>query len=298
MKDIRFFRPGDMVQVCSEREIVCTLDENGMLDGIPFMAEMVEYCGARFRVTMPVRKVLVEGTGYRVFSDLVMLDGAFCDGKAHGGCGRMCNILWKASWLKKIDSAGLDNTHPGKQKKTEKPTVRYAATCQSANLRNAKARVPFSVEDFVRRHVYKNSIRKHWLLRKAGSFILFLVLKVKRLFSTGYTIVGSLARTPKDVLALKKGETVTVKTKDEILATLDKNGKNRGLGFTPEMLKYCGKRLSVLNPVTRIIDEESGEARQISNTVILENARCDGRYHAKCPRKCYLLWREMWLNRV
>lgn len=298
MKDVKRFRPGDIVQVCSEREIARTLDDNGMLDGIPFMAEMAKYCGTSFKVTMPVRKVLVEGTGYRVFSDLVLLDGTFCDGKAHEGCGRMCNILWKASWLKKVDSTGLDSTHTGKRSKPEKSTVRYAVTCQSANLKNARAQVPFSVEDFVRNHVYKDSFRKRWPLRKAGSFILFLVLKLKRLFTGGHTIVGSLARTPNDVLVLKKGEKVSVKTRDEILATLDKNGKNRGLGFTPEMLKYCGKTLSVLNPITRIIDEESGEARLISNTVILENVRCDGRYHAKCPRRCYLLWREMWLNRV
>jgi len=293
-----YFKAGDNVEVRSESEIAVTLDENGMLDGLPFMPEMKKYCGSRFEITAPVTKALVEGTGYRIFDDLVLLDCAFCDGSAHDGCQRMCNILWKTSWLKKIDSSVPNDGRTDKRRISQKSSIKFSAPCQSANLKNAKAHVPFSFEDYVRRYIYKENFRRHWVLKKAGSLILFLVLKVKRLFGGSHTIVGSLAKTPNDVLSLKKGENVIVKTKAEILATLDKNGKNRGLGFTPEMLKYCGKRLSVLRPVTRIIDEESGEARQISHTVILENARCDGRYHAKCPRRCYLLWRETWLKRV
>lgn len=298
MQKGRHFKSGHMVEVLKENEIASTLDNNGMLEGLPFMPEMKKYCGSRMEISMPVKKVLVEGTGYKIFDDMVLLEGASCDGEAHGGCGRMCNILWKTAWLKSVDQTASGKPHTNKQDDSTKANIKYSESCQSANLKNATARVPFSVEEFVRKHINKDGFRKNWFLKKAGSFVLFLVLKLKRFFYGGQTITGSLARTPSDVLSLMKGETVKVKTKAEILATLDKNGKNRGLGFTPEMLEYCGNRLTVLRPVSSIIDEESGEARQISNTVILENARCDGRYHAKCPRRCYLLWREMWLERV
>lgn len=298
MKNSEHFKAGDTVEVCSKSEIAATLDTDGMLDGLPFMPEMTKYCGARFEISMPVKKALVEGTGYRVFDDVVLLEGTFCDGREHDGCGRMCNILWKTSWLKAIDRMTAEDLNTTKCINSSSSNIRYSESCQSANLKNATAHIPFSLEEFVRKHIYKEKFRKHWVLKKAGSFVLFLVLKFKRLFRGGQTITGSLARTPNDVLSLKKGETVIVKTKTEILATLDKDGKNRGLGFTPEMLKYCGNRLSVLSPVTNIVDEESGERRQISNTVVLKNARCDGRYHAKCPRGCYLLWREMWLKRA
>ena len=298
MRKGRHFMSGQIIEVLKESEIAATLDENGMLDGLPFMPEMKKYCGFRFEISMPVKKVLVEGTGYRIFDDVVLLDGAFCDGKAHGGCGRMCNILWKMSWLKSVSQKAAVDPRTSEQDNSSRANFKYSELCQSANLKNAKARVPFSVEEFVRKHIYKDGFRKNWFLKKMGSFTLFIVLKFKRLLYGSQTVTGLLARTPSNVLSLKKGETVMVKTKAEILATLDKNGKNRGLGFTPEMLEYCGNRLTVLKPVFSIIDEESGEARQISNTVILENARCDGKYHAKCPRRCYLLWREMWLERA
>jgi hypothetical protein len=43
-------RVGDVVEVRSEGEILATLDENGELDAMPFMPEMLQFCGRRFRV--------------------------------------------------------------------------------------------------------------------------------------------------------------------------------------------------------------------------------------------------------
>jgi hypothetical protein len=42
---------------------------------------------------------------------------------------------------------------------------------------------------------------------------------------------GTLSSTPTDILDLKAGEYVRVKSFDKILETLDKNNKNRGLSF-------------------------------------------------------------------
>ena len=46
----RHLRAGDLVEVRSLKEILATLDSAGTLEGMPFMQEMVRYCGKRFRV--------------------------------------------------------------------------------------------------------------------------------------------------------------------------------------------------------------------------------------------------------
>lgn len=48
--DILNLRVGELVEVRSEAEILATLDENGELENLPFMPEMLQFCGQRFRV--------------------------------------------------------------------------------------------------------------------------------------------------------------------------------------------------------------------------------------------------------
>ena len=43
-------------------------------------------------------------------------------------------------------------------------------------------------------------------------------------------------------MALRVGDWIEVKSKDEILATLDKNGRLERMPFMPQMFQYCGKR--------------------------------------------------------
>jgi hypothetical protein len=51
-------------------------------------------------------------------------------------------------------------------------------------------------------------------------------------------------RLPK-VPDLRVGQLVEVRSAEEILATLDQNGELENLPFMPEMLQFCGKRLTV-----------------------------------------------------
>ena len=44
------FRVGQLVEVRSKEEILRSFDKAGKLEGLPFMPEMFEYCGKRFRV--------------------------------------------------------------------------------------------------------------------------------------------------------------------------------------------------------------------------------------------------------
>src|SRR5262249_42621492 len=44
-------KPGDLVRVRSASEVFSTLDASGTLDGMPFMPEMLKYCGRVLPVT-------------------------------------------------------------------------------------------------------------------------------------------------------------------------------------------------------------------------------------------------------
>lgn len=102
-----------------------------------------------------------------------------------------------------------------------------------------------------------------------------------------------------EVLNLQPGEWVEVRSVKEIFATLDAQGKLRGLHFIPEMVKFCGKRFKVYKRLEKIILEATGELRKIRTpTVLLEGVFCDGKAHGGCDRSCFCFWREAWLKRV
>jgi hypothetical protein len=104
---------------------------------------------------------------------------------------------------------------------------------------------------------------------------------------------------PEENLNLQPGDWVEVRSKAEIYATLDPRGKFKGLGFMPEMEKFCGKRFRVWKKVSMIALESTGEMRRLrSPTVFLEGAFCDGGFHYNCDRSCFCFWREAWLRRV
>src|SRR5262249_30747550 len=50
------------------------------------------------------------------------------------------------------------------------------------------------------------------------------------------------------------GDWVEVRSKDEILRTLDKNGQLDGLPFMPEMFKFCGRQLRVYKRAHKTCD--------------------------------------------
>jgi hypothetical protein len=101
------------------------------------------------------------------------------------------------------------------------------------------------------------------------------------------------------ILNLKPGDWIEVRPAKEIFATLDTRGKLRGLTFTPEMTKFCGKKFKVYKKLNQIILEATGELRKMrSPTVLLEGVFCDGKAHGDCDRSCFCFWREEWLLRT
>src|SRR5947207_675248 len=98
---------GDVVEVRSEAEILATLDENGELDALPFMPEMLRYCGKRLTVYKVANKSCdtLTRSGMRKVENAVHLSGVRCDGSAHGGCQAACLIYWRHAWLRKVEGA-------------------------------------------------------------------------------------------------------------------------------------------------------------------------------------------------
>ncbi len=98
---------------------------------------------------------------------------------------------------------------------------------------------------------------------------------------------------------LKVGDVVEVKSGAEILSTLDKHEKLRGLLFDQEMSKFCGKRFKIYKKVNKILVETTGELRTINSpTFLLEGVICSGASRGGCDRSCFCYWREDWLKKI
>jgi hypothetical protein len=250
----------------------------------------------------------------------VHLEDLRCDGASHDGCGAACLIFWKEAWLSRANGPKTEAAPAGGTIDAQVLTLAARSSegdgapesvvwsCQATTMYDATS--PFArwdVAQFVRDvragHVKARTV-VWWAITKALNRIR-LIPKMWRIVETLRGpfrvpfIGGTLTKTPREQLDLQPGEWVEVKSYREILATLDKKGKNRGMTFDSEMVKYCGTRRRVRQRVLRIIDEPTGHMMTLPNDcIILEGATCTGEYHSFCPRAIYPYWREIWLRRV
>lgn len=98
---------------------------------------------------------------------------------------------------------------------------------------------------------------------------------------------------------MRVGDVVEVRSEEEILATLNAEGKLDALPFMPEMLAHCGKRFRVSARAYKACDTiEWRQLRKMENAVHLEDLRCDGAAHGGCQAGCLLYWKDAWLKRV
>lgn len=99
--------------------------------------------------------------------------------------------------------------------------------------------------------------------------------------------------------ALEAGDSVRVRSREEIEATLDHSRKLKGCSFAADMEPYCGTRQRVLTPVRRFVDERDLSIVNTKGLVLLENAICTGTpAYGHCDRSCFFFWREEWLEKV
>lgn len=99
-------------------------------------------------------------------------------------------------------------------------------------------------------------------------------------------------------LGLRAGDWVVVRSKDEILSTLDANGRLEELPFQHEMFAFCGLRMRVAKVAHKTCDNiKKTGGRRMEKAVHLEGGRCDGSAHGGCQADCMFFWKESWLRR-
>lgn len=98
------FRPGDLVRVRTEKDIMTTLDHNGKLKGCSFTCNMAPYCDSQQRILKPMARYYSE-IDERVYKckGLFILEGVTCNGDTSlGHCDRACLMFWREEWLEKV----------------------------------------------------------------------------------------------------------------------------------------------------------------------------------------------------
>jgi hypothetical protein len=319
-------RPGELVRVRSASEIFATLDHRGTLDGLPFMPEMLKSCGRTLPVTQRADKTCAGDGVVRRMHNTVHLENVRCDGSAHDGCQAACLTFWKEAWLERVENGAAGNgivsgparlgeeeqsyadgtLHPGTREETEAGT-RYR--CQATDVASASEPLRFRQADQYVRDL------QNWSPRKIVRGLIIELFNLwqrysktrlpKALLIAGGNeypfVAGKLEKgtTPSEKLDLRPGDLVRIRSKEEIVATLDTTNRNRGLSFDGEMSNYCGRTARVRARVNRLIEESTGEMVDIkSDAIILEGVVCAADYHRFCTRAIYPYWREVWLEKV
>jgi hypothetical protein len=332
------FKCGDIVEVRSRDEILATLDARGALAGMPFMPEMLQFCGRQFTVAAVAHKTCdtVTRTGGRKLDRMVHLQGTRCDGSAHGGCEADCNLFWREEWLKRVScgrTAAPERAVPSSSALTTEETLLAATQAASSTSDSPVYSCQATCLLAASRPLAWWNVRQYWHDVRTGNHQFAHALRTlslasvhrlmhlpfgHRVFRALYSwlhrrltgrpaplVTGVIPKgvpTPVAVLGLKPGEVVRVKTAAQIAATLSVSNKNRGLWFDPEELPYCGGIYHVRRQITRIIDERSGRMLTMRTPCVnLEGVGCQAIYSARrmlCPRAITTYWREIYLERV
>ncbi|WP_222594139.1 hypothetical protein [Terrabacter aerolatus] len=277
---------------------MATLDEHGDADRLPFMPEMLRFCGGDFTVSARADKTCdtINITGCsREMSDTVHLEGLRCDGSAHGGCQAGCLLFFKEEWLERVAPEGVP-VNPG-----QRGTGREAAdvTVVSDAGHGAQGRAVTDAQAVLAEHTMQDDAHyrcqatqlldasrprtgmRHWVtdirtrnaplplvLKAMGIAFLDRYQRFSRHRLPGWAqirggeelpVVRGRADKPDLVsLDLQPGDWVEIKSRSQVMDELDTNQRNRGLWFDREMLRYCGQRAQVVKRVERLIDEKTG----------------------------------------
>jgi hypothetical protein len=315
-------RVGDVVEVRTAEEIMATLDERGELENLPFMPEMLKFCGQRLSVDKVAHKLCdtISRSGLRKMENAVHLTDARCDGTSHGGCQTACLLYWKEAWLKPVETGEASCTNARHMdlslletntSKAPGPDGEPRYSCQATELlRAAPACLPGRD---LRQYVTDVTTGNVGALASLRAFLIVLFNRLqgvsKRLLprrlwfrdglAWGFVKGWLVGPTPTGHLNLQHGEMVRIKTKEQIEATLNEDRLNRGMGFDEEMARYCGRTARVQARVTKCLNEKTGTMLTMkSPCIVLEDVVCAGVHNANCPRQFIPFWREIWLERV
>jgi len=302
-------KPGEMVEVLSAAEIMASLDADGKLDGLPFMPEMLAFCGRRLRVSKRADNTCALGQPRRI-ERTVHLEQIRCDGSAHRGCEARCLFLWKEAWLRRATDSDTrasipppvvaDGAYRLLSEFAQKPN--NTLMCQATELASASCPAPVGSPSKYFAKVARDCIESKRSFADLRQLMIYFwgkaILYAFMLWARAPWNADRFRKTPATPLDLQPGEMVRVRGMFEILWTLDRMGCNRGMEFKPEMFQFCGRKLPVILNMQRRIDERSGELKGFkSPCIVLEGVYCQGQ-RSFCQRANYHYWREIWLSRV
>jgi hypothetical protein len=303
----RRFLPGDAVMVRPLDEIKRTLDEDGCLDGLPFMREMEALCGRTFTVHKRIDKIndMRHKTGLRRMKSAVTLEASRCNGSSHGNCEAGCLLIWKDAWLQRVEPRQPAPVTPPPPSRASSPMSAVAAdlprsfVCQMTRLWEASTPYsPWDVRQEILPFVYGN-------VTLSGA----LVAMLTRLFNWAQDLRGGVkypympagrtsGRTPTSQANLQPGELVTVRSKQEIAESLV-DGRNRGLWFDTDMVRFAGQQFRVQERIHQVIHESTGEMVFMKTPcIVLKDVAATGEFLRMCPQHEYIFWREIWLDRI
>jgi hypothetical protein len=283
------------------------------------MPEMVPYCGRRFQVVKVAHKTCdASGWEYlRSLNDAVHLETR-CDGGGHGGCQAGCLLFWKTAWLRKLDVSQTPLSEHPIHEETEfgvpervsdaarKPDAadKVIYRCQATEIKHATMLLrPWNAFQYVQ-DVQSGNVA----IIESLKYSILALLKTAKV--TGRLILKKVAPASRKMrksqvltdLNLKEGDTVRIKARHEIMATLNSDWKNFGLSFEADMKQYCGSQRTVAKRIERIIDEKDGRMIEFKRPCwTLNGVYCTGRdcrTRLFCPRGMQSFWRENWLERA
>lgn len=315
---------GDWVEVRSKAEILRTLDQDGQLDGMPFMPEMFAFCGRRFQVYKRAHKTcdtVFPVRGRRV-DRAVHLDTR-CDGQFHGGCQASCILFWREEWLKPVTASGKPRYDVSRSEGaapavcTEADVLARAALTPAGDTEPTymcqATRLPYVTKPLEWWEIsqywedYWSGNISSWRLICGATYSAYYHLTragiglgpaMRWFYDRFYKLWGGTPfprktgnipegePTPTSTLNLQPGELIRIKTHAEILKTLSTASKNRGLFWDAEEVPYCGGTYRVLKRVTRIVNERTGKMRHMKNPcIVLDNVICQSRF-SDCRMFC------------
>jgi hypothetical protein len=310
-------RPGDMVRVRTAEEILATLDDEGTVEGIPFMPEMIPHVGRHYRVSKRIEKIcwFTAESSSRRLPGTLFLEDLRCDGSAHGGCQAECRIYWKEAWVERVEANAPE-------RRSDEASLERLRAFVSDRTRTTKT-FDKGPEEVYRCQITESlgaSTPLH--PREWGQYVAEVrngnvgIVRFLRAFvrMNIWRVAHRLGRYPDqphragpdrvdgEKLGLEAGDIVEVRPLEEIGTTLDENLKHRGLRYSEEMTPACGKRFRVKYRVDRLIDENTGRMIELKNDcIVLDGFVCSGDRSPSslfCPREAYPIFREAWLRRV
>jgi len=173
--------------------------------------------------------------------------------------------------------------------------------CQIKSIHEMGCKSPLSLKIEQYLFIILKKFIMRFLIIKIKIYKNLIVNYLKELFKKSSRIEDTKDSKISPLFFIKVGDIVKIRSKEQILQTLDEGNKLDGCYFMDEMRQYCGGKYKVIKRVKFFFDEAKSRMRKTRNTVLLEGLYCSGKmpfFKQRCDRSCLIFWKEGWLEKV